>query len=214
MDKSKVITSRQYLQKYPDTKPKMDIERANQYLQDLKKVFDKHNITFFLFFGTLLGAVREEDIIAYDDDVDIGILDEDEAKIMPLEKEFKDMGYYVMQTTSQGRLSSAYIAKKAHREKVDICTLFRSQGKRWFIRYGNDSKNGAHIKAIPYTAKYFEKFETIHFKGEDYRVPSPPEEFLTELWGEEWYIARGGQFGVIPGVLFKPPESFKMEAKQ
>ncbi len=206
IDKSKIITSRQ---KYPDASPKMDLKNANVYLQDLKRVFDAHGIPFFLFYGTLLGAVREQDFIVYDGDVDVAILAENSDKIKLAEPDFKKLGYYLAYSSIQKKFSQAYIAKKTiPKLKVDIYALFKWREKRWFPRYSNDARyGGPHIKGIYYSDKYFQNFETIQFKGAEYKVPSPPEEFLTELWGE-WYTARGGQFGIIPAEIFCPPEEF------
>ena len=44
-------------------------EIANENLKLLKEVCDRNGLHFLLFFGTLLGAVREHDFIKHDEDV-------------------------------------------------------------------------------------------------------------------------------------------------
>lgn len=55
---------------YPGIKP-INKERAKENLSLLKKICNTHNLEFILFFGTLLGAVREHDFISHDEDIDI-----------------------------------------------------------------------------------------------------------------------------------------------
>ena len=49
----------------------IDKQIANENLKLLKEVCDKHHLTFLLYFGTLLGAVREHDFITHDEDIDL-----------------------------------------------------------------------------------------------------------------------------------------------
>lgn len=59
-----------------------------ELLLEIKRVCDKHGIRWFLHAGTLLGALRHEGPIPWDDDADIGMLPQDFERfrrIAPLE---------------------------------------------------------------------------------------------------------------------------------
>ena len=63
---------------------------------EVTKLFDKHNIPYFMDGGTLLGAVRHTDLIPWDDDIDLGILDKDFFRKLPkLKNEFEKFGFNV-----------------------------------------------------------------------------------------------------------------------
>lgn len=52
------------------------------------RVCKKHNLKYFLMYGTLLGAIRHKGFIPWDDDVDIGMPRNDYEKLLTLGKEF------------------------------------------------------------------------------------------------------------------------------
>lgn len=76
-----------------------DIERAKKVMLKLLIEFDricsKHKLTYWLDFGTLLGAVRHQGFIPWDDDIDVSMPRKDYEKLTEIiQKELpKDMAY-------------------------------------------------------------------------------------------------------------------------
>ena len=65
------------------------VETRNIILKGYKalhEIFEKNNIFYIIEGGTLLGAVRNEKLIAWDDDGDVSVWKKDQAKIMSLAK--------------------------------------------------------------------------------------------------------------------------------
>jgi len=52
-------------------------------LKIIIKTFNKHNIEYYLDFGTLLGAVRDNGLMEWDDDVDISLTNENDFDKIP-----------------------------------------------------------------------------------------------------------------------------------
>ena len=76
-------------------KEKTKNEIMIENLRDIKEIFDKHNIKFWLDWGTLLAAIRDGEIMGYDDDIDIGMMNDDFKKIYPILPEINKKGFFI-----------------------------------------------------------------------------------------------------------------------
>ncbi|MFY9589443.1 LicD family protein [Rickettsia endosymbiont of Halotydeus destructor] len=66
-----------------------------QLMKDTHEILVKHHINYWVEGGTLLGAVRHKGIIPFDDDLDIGIIHEEEIKLQKIFPEFTKLGYEI-----------------------------------------------------------------------------------------------------------------------
>lgn len=62
---------------------------SNYLLQQLKKVCEENEITYWISFGTLLGAARHSGFIPWDDDIDVSLLRHDFEKLKKVLKKNK-----------------------------------------------------------------------------------------------------------------------------
>tara|TARA_Y100000385_G_scaffold287880_1_gene353138 strand:+ start:588 stop:1172 length:585 start_codon:yes stop_codon:yes gene_type:complete len=92
-------------------------------------LFNKYNIDYWIDFGTLLGIIRENDIIWGDNDIDIVILDtsENHKKMKLVKKDIKKLGYNVTKEIwsayrirTYGLFADIYINKFDYKNKIYI----------------------------------------------------------------------------------------------
>jgi len=59
-------------------------QKMNKFVCFLANLFNRHNIKYWADFGTLLGIVRDKNVISWDNDVDFSILQSECFKIYPI----------------------------------------------------------------------------------------------------------------------------------
>lgn len=145
-----------------------DICREN--LIDACRVFDMHGIHYGLWFGTLLGAVREGDFIEYDEDVDLFTLIEYRQDTFDCLHDLYELGFTVARYKYESLLSII-----RDDDYIDI----------YFYERRGDNRiwRGNYIEA-----RYIEELEIISFVGEMFPVPKNPEKVLRLLYGDQWKV--------------------------
>jgi hypothetical protein len=68
-------------------------EKSNRVFVDIINILDKNSVLYWCCFGTLLGIIRDNKLIHYDRDIDIGILNNDEEKILGIIDDFTEQGF-------------------------------------------------------------------------------------------------------------------------
>lgn len=97
-------------------------------LKDIDRVCRKHNLRYWLDYGTLLGAVRHKGFIPWDDDVDISMPYEDFLKFKEIAPQ--ELGEDYVYTYPPG-----FICRVMHKDfglitEEDICGVYKRYGWR------------------------------------------------------------------------------------
>ena len=163
----------------------IDVNVAKQNLLDFKQLLDLNRVPFGIIHGTLLGAVREQNFIAYDDDVDTFILDENRGKLLSLLFEFRKIGFEV------ARYEGDVLSIIRNDDYIDLY-IFRKN----FL--GNRVCNGDSL-----SPKYLESFESIDFLGAKFNTPKNYISFLEKAYGKDWRIPKKNTPAEVKGGLAK-----------
>lgn len=88
------------------TKNEISLSEAQELCKKILGSFHEfcinHNITYYVMFGTLLGAVRHKDIIPWDHDVDTIMIRSEYNKLLKLSYEFyNETGYRIINYTNR-----------------------------------------------------------------------------------------------------------------
>jgi hypothetical protein len=158
-------------------------------LKTIKEEFVKNNILYWIDYGTLLGAVREGDIITTDDDCDIGILRQDAEKVLSMANTFR----------LKGMLLNVYFYPNFIRLDYSRINDLHVDIFIWNIKYNNiktylslnsfSSKHNLN-KGKEIDIEMLFPLSKINFGGEEYSCPNEPEKFVEFRYGKDWRIPK------------------------
>ncbi len=152
-----------------------ELNDRRQDLEDIKKVFDKLKLNFFLIDGVLLGAIREKNFIKWDWDVELAVFEEEiMPNLNPLLNELFGSGFEFINVNPFSAFFKINIIKKG--TKFSLVGLKKTKNNRWRYR-----------ALFRYPAKLFDDAQFINFLGAEYLAPRPPEEMLTFIYGQ-WKV--------------------------
>jgi len=172
----------------------MNNQDAKKLLLEVKSVLDDLEIEFFLLHGTALGAFREGDFISYDRDIDLGINEEVfRPKAKEIRDEFFKRGFKIWVFFAPCELIS-FVKIEKYKIRCDVIGYSKLGEERFAI-------SRLQPFCSVFSAKLFEKFETIKFCGTEFNLPSPAIDFIKEIYGEDWKIPMKSNYK-IPSLVW------------
>lgn len=157
-----------------------------QMLYDIDKIFTKYNLQYYMSGGTLLGAVRHNGIIPWDDDADIEMDINNAMKIFVIKDELDELGYTVIPTWF------GYKIFRYDGKDIPLCNWKYPFIDIFTIYYDNNNTNFFHKRAqINFAKCTFNindlfplkkyKFGEIELYG-----PNNPIPYLNKCYDKDW----------------------------
>lgn len=184
------------------------IEKARRTLIDITDFLDSNNIPYHLDAGTLLGIIRDGDILPWDHDLDISISLEYANDFNKIKNKLILKGYRV---TSRISTVEKGPVKKGNFRIFKVKPLWKSILKNVIPSLGENSiildvfvisadKDHAYWQAMKklfkVDKKYFTSSETIAYRNRMLKIPIHASDYLTERYGnwkvpvKEWNTGR------------------------
>ncbi len=162
---------------------------ALELLHDVTTVMEKHGVRYWLDFGTLLGIVRENRILPWDDDMDISIFEDDielmQTKVMPEIKKLhyrcytrkfpEHINFFKQDAIRSFKVRNNRLFFLRGYVKLDIFAMHKKNEKLYWLELGE-------LHSLP--EKLLQEFDTIEFNGKDYRIPKNYDEYLSYHYGD------------------------------
>jgi cytidyltransferase-like protein len=164
-----------------------DMKGAN--LKEAIAILNKNKATWWLEAGTCLGAVREQDFLLHDPDIDLGIHPKDIGLWEKLKQDFIDAGFkHYRDWTHKEKIYELNFRKRG--VKVDLF-FFYDAGDFWYhgaFGPGPDGTWDKEVEFLPhvFSANLFQDLKKITFHGLPCFIPDPAPRYLMERYGPKW----------------------------
>jgi phosphorylcholine metabolism protein LicD len=173
--------------------------RARRILFEVVEMLDNKGVIYHLEGGTLLGIVRDHDLLPWDHDVDISIPISEAPKFEEIISAFYSKGYKISIRKSP---SSVGVFRKGQFSLFKVKRLIPSVIKfifPWyskhyivldiFVKVKDDEFTywQAQGKLLRVENKYYESYETIEYLDKTLKVPNFHRDYLTQKYGD-WSI--------------------------
>lgn len=107
-------------------------------LDEIDRICKKHNITYFLFWGTLIGAIRHKGFIPWDDDIDLGMPIEDYKKFIKAAKKELSEEFFLQTNKTDKHHAVSFTKVRLNN------TVFYSEEEK-----GSEKHKGIFVDIIP-----------------------------------------------------------------
>lgn len=179
----------------------IDREKAFQNLKLLLTILDRHDIMVSPALGTLLGIIRDNNFIEWDEDIDLFVLEEDKDKLLNAFWDMKEQGFDLVRVERAGLLYSVM----RNGEYIDFYIM---------QKLSPELRGSADIFMLEH---HLTDLMDWDFKGLTIKIPKEYEEFLELRYGNwrrpvkyanfemtKWQIFKSKAINVVKSIIPNP----------
>jgi SAM-dependent methyltransferase len=150
------------------------------YAELRRELSEELGLELFPFYGTMLGAVRDQDFISHDNDFDTVYISR-HSHPDAVRAEFRDLCNFLIDRSYSLRVkkSHTWVRVPGTPHKLDIFFAWFDPDGLFQVSYGH------HGAAVPRSDDFF-RFRTERLGSQQIPVPANAEEILGQLYGTGW----------------------------
>ena len=169
-----------------------DKSTAIELLKDTIQILDEFNIDYFLISGTLLGYIRHNDFIPWDDDIDLIVDHKILDKLQEIHNKYNEKITFI---NKQNFLLKTCLKKKIHKinnNHFNQYLLNKDDTYNWpfidlfLFNYTNENKNKISFFKKEWDAHNFFPIKKTTFLNINVSIPNNPEYFLKINYGDDY----------------------------
>ena len=154
-----------------------------------KQILDGLGVHFWLSHGTLLGAIRDNDFIAHDSDIDLGIWDDCKVSHEMIHHDFMAVGFTPANDFGSAGKGREYSFWSPFGVYIDLFFYVREKDHCWCNIWTPEPRKQLFPPILG--------FHSLKFQGEMYEIPANFEAVLEVNYGPDWKtpiapVERGG----------------------
>lgn len=157
----------------------------------INKALCKTNFIWFYTYGSLLGLIREGQLLKHDRDIDIGIIEDKNFSWKELETTLEKNGFELLH---QFLLNPKITERTYVYKNIRIDFFLYSNNKEiatsyvYFRKPSYQYKDNLEFSVSALKSHKIIKIKTLEIEGSQYKVPENSEEYLADIYGKSWKI--------------------------
>lgn len=173
--------------------------------ENFDKVCKEHGIKYYIIAGTLLGAVRHTDMIPWDDDMDVGILEDQLDKFNKIDFEKYGMRAKGVNRNNIGKVFILGKYDSGHKMESVFIDVFVMENKNGRYHYTQEYSKKTWPREYFLEGELFPlkryKFGSVFLNGPAEYLP-----YCERAWSKNWMVPKPK----VDKIFFYPLDAIKL----
>ncbi|MGT2754018.1 LicD family protein [Streptococcus ovis] len=161
-------------------------------IQEIEEALSSKGATFFLGNGSLLGIVRDGEMIKWDHDIDYGIYIDEQFGWETLESSLRNLGF---SKYKEFYFENELLTEQTYRRNntyVDFFRHFETEDETYFYSYykimGEEYASENEQSVRTFNTVKLSGSQVMLIDGKQFHVPNEYEEYLAGLYTSTWRV--------------------------